>query len=164
MRNRKIAVLWVAALSLVMGWGGAGRSMAHCEIPCGIYGDRLRISMLKEHCLTVEKSMQQVKALSAEGAKDANQLVRWVVNKDEHADSIQDIVCQYFMHQRVKPVESGNEKYQGYVEQITLLHGMLVEAMKCKQTTDEAHVQKLRSLISRFESAYFGEEAEHDHK
>jgi len=43
------------------------------------------------------------------------------------------------------------------VKQITLLHGMLVQAMKCKQTTDEAHVEELRSLLDSFEKVYFHE-------
>jgi hypothetical protein len=41
------------------------------------------------------------------------------------------------------------------VTQITLLHRMLVEAMKCKQTTDEVHVKALRSLSEAFQKAYF---------
>ena len=36
---------------------------AHCEIPCGIYGDKMRIHMLKEHITTIEKSMKQIAEL-----------------------------------------------------------------------------------------------------
>ena len=36
------------------------KASAHCEIPCGIYDDELRISMLNEHITTIEKSMNQI--------------------------------------------------------------------------------------------------------
>ena len=37
---------------------------AHCQIPCGIYGDIMRIDMLREHITTIEKSMTQINELS----------------------------------------------------------------------------------------------------
>lgn len=142
----------------------AGVARAHCEIPCGIYGDRMRIDLLKEDIQTVEKSMQQIKLLEKPENANMNQLVRWVTNKEEHANKIQEIVYQYFMNQRIKPVDKSDEKaYDAYITQITLLHRMLVESMKCKQTTDESHITALRQLVTDFEKAYFPAE-EHAHK
>ena len=136
---------------------GAGVALAHCEIPCGIYGDMMRIAMLREDITTVEKSMQQVVELSKDPAANANQLVRWVNNKEEHCNKIQHIVTQYFMTQRIKPVGSAGEMpaKRKYVTQLTLLHQMLVHAMKAKQTTDVVHTEKLRDLVHQFEHAYF---------
>ena len=54
---------------------------AHCEVPCGIFDDALRIEMLREHVTTIEKSMNQIQSLSAEEDPDYNQLVRWVTTK-----------------------------------------------------------------------------------
>lgn len=140
-------------------------ALGHCEIPCGIYGDRMRIDMLKEHAGTVEKSMRQIKKLQDNPAENANQLVRWVVNKDEHANKIQEIVYQYFMNQRVAPVEKSDKAaYDKYVTQITLLHRMLVNAMKCKQTLDVQHVEQLRKEFDAFADVYFTEEdRQHKH-
>ena len=76
---------------------------AHCEVPCGIFDDAMRIEMLREHVTTIEKAMNQINTLSAEDAPDYNQLVRWVTTKEEHADEFQHVVSQYFLHQRVKP-------------------------------------------------------------
>ena len=56
---------------------------AHCQVPCGIYGDKTRFDMLREHITTVEKSMNQIKKLSADAANNMNQLVRWVNNKEK---------------------------------------------------------------------------------
>ena len=137
-----------------------GMVYAHCEIPCGIYGDRARIESLREDLTTIEKSMQEIVQLGKEDPVNYNQIVRWVTNKDEHAKMVQDTVCEYFMNQRIKPVpESDGAAYKKYVKQVTQLHEMLVYAMKCKQTTDLANVKKLRTLVSDFEAITF--EAEH---
>ncbi len=126
----------------------APRAGAHCEIPCGIYGDAARFDVIEEHCQTIEKSMAQVTELSAAGGND-HQLVRWVTNKEDHANKIQAIVSQYFLTQRIKPTQAN---YEG---KVVLLHQMLVAAMKCKQTTDPAHVEQLRNLASAFRDLYF---------
>lgn len=134
------------------------RAFAHCEIPCGIYDDKARVALMLEHCRTIEKSMREIKTLEVGKPINENQLVRWIMNKEAHADKLQVIVCQYFMTQRVKAVPPEDEKaYDRYVKQITLLHQTLVAAMKCKQTTDTANVDKLRGLIKQFETSYFHE-------
>ena len=140
---------------------------AHCEMPCGIYGDEQRMETLSEDIATIEKSMQQIVALSQDEEVNYNQLVRWVMTKETHAEHIQDIVFQYFMTQRVKPVDPADtDAYDAYVAQLTTLHRMVVEAMKTKQTTDLKHVEALRELLSSFKAMYFGETLpahEHDH-
>jgi len=130
----------------------------HCEIPCGIYDDQMRSQMIEEHITTIEKGMQQIVALSTAGTKNYNQIVRWVMNKEDHARQVQEIVTQYFMHQRIKPVApSEAERYKDYRLKLELLHRMLVSAMKAKQSTDLAHVATLRKLLKEFNEAYFGE-------
>jgi len=130
---------------------------SHCEIPCGIYGDPMRLDMMAEHIGTIEKSMKQIQELSAQGDKNYNQLVRWIVNKENHADNFSDIVTQYFMKQRLKPAEEGDQKaYKEYIHKLTLLHKMMVYSMKCKQTTDLANVEKLRTYLGQFRTAYLG--------
>lgn len=138
---------------------------AHCEIPCGIYGDKMRIEMIKEHITTIEKSMNQIMELSKAGEKNYNQLIRWIVNKEDHANKLQEIITQYFMTQRVKLVGSADPKVRAeYVTQVTLLHEMLVYAMKTKQTTDLSHIEKLRELTDKFYDVYFTEEEKkHEH-
>ena len=123
------------------------KAYAHCEIPCGIYDDEARINMIFEHAGTIEKSMKQITDLV--GGKNSNQLVRWVTNKEKHAELLQDIVTQYFMTQRIK-LDGAD-----YDKKITALHKMLVYSMKCKQTTDLANVEKLRAAAEEFKMLYF---------
>jgi len=133
-------------------------AFSHCEIPCGIYGDEMRIAMMQEDIATIEKSMKQIVELSKQTKPDHNQLVRWVQNKEHHADKIREVVTQYFMTQRVKPVDPKDSAgHDAYVKELTLLHETLVYAMKCKQTADLAHVEKLKKLVNAFSKAYFSE-------
>ncbi len=129
---------------------------AHCEIPCGIYTDSLRISMINEHITTIEKSMKKIVELSNESNPNYNQIVRWVMNKEEHAKKIQEIVSQYFLHQRVKiKSPSDKEHYGKYIQLLTTLHEISVYSMKCKQSTDLANVNKLKMSVEQLEEIYF---------
>ena len=127
-----------------------GRVDAHCEVPCGIYGDETRVLTIEEHIQTIEKAMIQISELGKANPVNTNQMVRWVVTKETHAEKIQHIVSQYFMTQRVKPGQENT------AAQLDVLHQMLVAAMKCKQTTDLKQTAELRRLLKAFEMLYFG--------
>jgi nickel superoxide dismutase len=135
--------------------GSASLVYSHCQIPCGIYGDPARFDMIAENITTIEKSMKQIVELSANQKPDMNQIVRWVNNKEEHSDDTSHMVSYYFMAQRIKPVdETDADAYKKYIKKLTLLHKMLVYCMKCKQTTDLANVEALKTLLSEFRTAY----------
>ncbi len=130
------------------------RAAAHCQIPCGIYDDEMRFRMLEEHITTIEKSMKQITELAADPAKNANQITRWVMNKEHHADEMASIVTEYFLQQRIKldEAEASPEKWTAKVK---ACHGILIHAMKAKQTTELGHVEKLRGHLAAFENVYF---------
>lgn len=135
----------------------ASLAWSHCQVPCGIYDDEARFEAIGEHITTVEKSIKQIKELSAQAKPNMNQIVRWVNNKEHHADEIAEIVTYYFMAQRVKlPAEGDAKATEQYVKKLTLLHRMLVYSMKAKQGTDSANVEKLQSLLAEFREAYHG--------
>ncbi|MEA2077706.1 MAG: superoxide dismutase [Ni] [Candidatus Marinimicrobia bacterium] len=136
-------------------------AFAHCEIPCGIYGDSLRVELIREHVMTIEKSMKMINELSKAKNPNYNQLVRWVNNKDEHAEKIQDLAAQYFMFQRIKSKKASDvEAYAKYLLQLEHMHQITVEAMKCKQGTDKEHAKKILEHLMVFEESYFHK---HDH-
>ncbi len=150
-------------VTLLVGLFMVPSILAHCQIPCGIYNDELRFKIIAEDITTIEKSMKMIIELSQQNPINYNQLVRWVTNKEEHAQKIQDIVSAYFLTQRIKPVDPANaQAYAQYNQKLVLLHQMLFYAMKTKQTTDLKHVEKLRSLLKEFHDLYFGpQEKEH---
>jgi nickel superoxide dismutase len=148
----------LAIVSIALVFLTASKALSHCQIPCGIYDDPARFSLLAEHITTIEKAMKAIIQLSAEENPNYNQLVRWVQNKDRHADELSEIVTDYFLAQRVKPfAQEGAEARERYVGQVTSLHQMLVFSMKAKQTTDLENVEKLRALLEAFRTAYLAE-------
>lgn len=137
-------------LTLIIIFTFAINVTAHCEIPCGIYDDAMRIKMIGEHITTIEKSMNQIKKIESDKSYGFNQLIRWVMNKEEHANKLQNIVTQYFMTQRIKP------DTENYGKKLEMLHQLLIYSMKCKQTTDLNTVKKLRTILKNFDKLYFG--------
>ena len=156
-------LLATAALATLIIFGGNLSIEAHCEIPCGIYDDAMRYDMLAEHITTIEKSMTMIAELTAEADKNYNQIVRWVVNKESHADQFMEIIGQYFLNQRLKPTAPDQgPAYDDYIAQLTTMHAMLVTAMKCKQTVDKANTAKLKDLLAESRALFFKEHG-HEH-
>ena len=160
----------MVALVVVGAAVSAVSAGAHCQIPCGIYGDTMRIDMMLEDVSTIEKSIASIQALAGKTSPaDLNQLVRWIANKDTHADKIAESVTSYFLQQRVKAPQ-GNDPAatKRYTDQLTTLHGILVTAMKAKQSVDPAVAGSLKELVLRFKELYLTPEdlahaAQHKH-
>lgn len=138
---------------VVLASGLAERVAAHCQVPCGIYGDQRRFEEMLEDTETITKSIAQIGELA--GTHDAtghNQLARWVSTKEDHASNIQQIIAQYFLAQRIK-ADADN-----YVDQLKAAHAVMVAAMKCKQAADPATADALKSAILDLYRAYEGKE------
>jgi thioredoxin-dependent peroxiredoxin len=155
--KNRLSKKWVLGAVLVSAVVLCSLAYSHCQMPCGIYDDEARFRSIAENITTIEKGMKEIERLSAEAKPNMNQIVRWVNTKDEHANELSETVTYYFMTQRVKPPAQGDTTaYKQYVRELTLLHHMLVYAMKAKQTTDLANVQQLRSLLDEFHKIYSG--------
>jgi len=147
----------VFSASVLLIFAFSGTLFSHCEIPCGIYDDQMRLTMMSEHIKTIEKSITLIQELSSQDKKNYNQIVRWITNKEKHADLLSDIATQYFMKQRIKlPKKSDGKIYDDYIRKLTLLHRIMVYAMKCKQTTDMENVERLRAYLQDFKTVYLG--------
>ena len=148
------SILAAAALSCT----AISASFAHCQIPCGIYDDDARFKSLAEHITTIEKSIALITELSAKPKltpADQNQMVRWVANKEAHADELAEIVTKYFLQQRIKPAPEGDEAAEKvYLTQVSLLHKLLVGAMKCKQQASAETTAALKKHLAAFQKAY----------
>ena len=144
----------------------SNQAFAHCQIPCGIYGDELRFDLIKEHLATVEKAMQQINTLPDQSPVNYNQIIRWTMAKEDHTAKIDEIITQYFLTQRIKLNVAGDtSEKEKYLRSLTLLHEMLVYSMKSKQTTDVSNIAKLRELTDAFYLVYFGaDHKRHEHK
>jgi len=122
---------------------------AHCQIPCGIYDDHARVNAMLEDATTVEKSAKLITELSSKSdAQSKNQLVRWVMNKEKHAQNIISTISDYFLTQRVKP----NQK--DYVERLIRHHAVIIAAMKAKQNVDMKYAKELKKCVKDLLSYY----------
>ena len=159
---KRYALIAIAGLAML---AAAAPAAAHCQIPCGIFHDELRVQLIEEHITTIEKSMKKIAEISASETPDHNQLVRWVVNKEQHAQEIQDIVSAYFLAQRIKPPKNHDDEKETkeYLHKLALLHHLQIHAMKAKQSTDLGQIESLRKMTAKFRKAYFGEEGDHTH-
>jgi nickel superoxide dismutase len=155
----------IASLALVATLAIPFTAGAHCQIPCGIFHDELRVQLMEEHITTIEKSMNEIIALGKTEPVNYNQLVRWVMNKEDHVRQLDEIVGAYFLAQRIKlPAADADEQAtKEYLHRLALLHAIQVHAMKAKQGTDLAEIATLRELVAKFRLAYFGKEASHTH-
>ena len=134
-------------------------AFAHCQIPCGIYDDVLRVVSIQEDISTIKKSIYKIQELgdSQESIQNQNQLVRWVNNKESHAQIIQDVISEYFLAQRIKPKYSNDKDYDKYVILTTSCQKIIFYAMKCKQNVDTKDVEILSLTLTELVNLYFDE-------
>ncbi len=119
-----------------------GFAQAHCQIPCGIYDDPARVKSMLEDTATIEKSVKLIAELAGKtDALSQNQLVRWVMNKEKHAQNIISTMSDYFLTQRVKPAQ------KDYAERLSNHHAVIIAAMKTQQNPDIKYVKILRESI-----------------
>ena len=154
MQNRNII-----AIPIIIAVFGLNSVHAHCQVPCGIYDDAVRIMQIREHVTTIEKAMVQIDQLTSDesSAQNMNQLVRWINTKEEHATFIQSVMTDYFLAQRIKPKQKNEAGRQQYVDQTLLLQQIIVAGMKCKQTVDKSKPELVSILLNQFVELYFNE-------
>ena len=128
-------------------------ALAHCQVPCGIYADDVVFGELMTDVQTIEKAMTQIASFGEDPSANPNQLVRWVNNKESHAQNIQDVMSAYFLAQRIK-LDLKDSDPERYAELVGLAHKVTVLAMKCKQTVDPANAQALHDALHAFQEAY----------
>ena len=127
-------------------------ALSHCQIPCGIYDDNARVQAMMEDAKTVEKSVSLINELAAKSdAQSVNQKVRWVMNKETHAQNIIAAISDYFLTQRVKPSQ------EDYVERLKKHHAVILAAMKVKQNASQAPVDALKKAIEAIAPYYHGQ-------
>ena len=145
-----------AAFALMMT---ATIAMAHCQVPCGIYGDQLRFEQMLEDEHTISKAQLQINEIadSEMSAQSMNQAGRWVTTKEEHATNIQNTISAYFLAQRIKP------ESEGYAKKLMAAHAVIIAAMKCKQSADPETAKALEKSIFDLYRAYEGKEPAFEH-
>lgn len=149
--NDVIKIFLVLLVSLVIY---SPVAYSHCQIPCGIYDDYARVQTMLEDAATTRKSVELIVELSGKSdAQSNNQIVRWVMNKENHAQNVISTISDYFLTQRVK------SEQKDYVERLEKHHAVIVAAMKVKQNADMKYVDALEARIKELLPYY----PEHKH-
>ncbi len=153
MISKAVLSVFVLALGVVVLFAPRPAD-AHCQIPCGIYDDHARVQSMLEDAATVEKSAKLIGELAGKNdPQSQNQLIRWVMNKENHAQRIIVTVSDYFLTQRVKPSQND------YVERLKNHHAVILAAMKAKQQSDLRYAEALKQSIEALSPYY----PEHKH-
>merc|ERR1711934_529167 len=131
----------------------------HCQVPCGIFDDPKLVAEIKEACATIRKAMVQINALTEAGltAQSINQITRWVNTKEEHAKKIIDLVANYCLCQRVKPVGAPGSPFtseKDYMDGLKAHHNVMTAAMKSKQSVDLAAADALEHTVGDMAKMY----------
>merc|ERR1712006_80680 len=106
----------------------------HCQVPCGIFDDPKLVAEVMEACATIRKAMVQINELSGTmNAQNVNQMTRWVNTKEEHCGKIIELVSEYCLCQRVKPIGDPKTPFTceaDFVEALKAHHAVMASAMK----------------------------------
>ena len=130
-------------------WLNVGHScFSHCEIPCGIYDDAARIAQMREDTVTIRKAVTNLGELAGKtDAQSVNQMIRWTTTKEMHASHIIEVVSEYFLTQKLKPVTAGQDGREAYLESLAAHHAVMRAAMVTKQKADGESVEALAAAI-----------------
>ncbi len=129
-------------------------SLGHCQLPCGIYDDHTQVALLLEDAATIDKATTLIAQLAGKpDPQSANQLIRWVNNKDLHAQKIIDTITNYFLTQRVSP----NQK--DYLVRLEKHHAVILAAVKTKQQAGGKYAAELIAAIMQI-APYYPEHTE----
>ncbi|MCF6229721.1 MAG: superoxide dismutase, Ni [Gammaproteobacteria bacterium] len=115
---------------------------AHCQIPCGIYDDHAKVQEMLQEAKTIKRATTFITDLSKKtDAQSQHQTIRWIMNKEEHAQQIITTIADYFLTQRVK------EAHKDYADRLKKHHSVMVAAMKAKQNSDVKYADALEKSI-----------------
>ena len=138
-----------AVIGLGMIVGLSSPAFSHCQVPCGIFDDHARVHQMLEDSVTVIKAASMMAELAGKtDAQSVNQMTRWVMNKESHAQKIIETISDYYLTQRVKTDQAD------YIERLKTHHAVMLAAMKAKQSADKSYGVALQKAIQALEKYY----------
>lgn len=120
---------------------------AHCDIPCKIYDP----STAQLAALSVIRFIDLINELDADNMTLAQQaqLARLVAEKETHAEKVKQEVRVIWGDYFKTP------QFEQFPDTHTLVHNIMLEGSKCRQTVDRDHGEKLLELVNEFAASYW---------
>lgn len=134
---------WIASFYL-LGAFSLSSLNGHCQMPCGIYHDAMVYDQIDQFVETMVKGMTVIRDNKFSTPQERNELVRWVNSKEEACDEAANILCFYFLQQKIKPGEESS------AEQLASAHRLLFYLVTIKQTADLKAVSNFDSEWEKF--------------
>ena len=118
---------------------------AHCQTPCGLLNDDIQFAQISQEAETISRACVLILQTQTD-ANNLNQAIRAINTKDSSADNLMGILTNYFLAQRIEPVEPEGDKqaYERYVRQLILINKLSRAAVACKQDSDPAKADELK--------------------
>lgn len=123
------------------------QASAHCDIPCKIYDP----STAQLAALSVIRFIDLINELDVENPTLAQQaqLARLVAEKETHAEKVKHEVRviwgDYFKAPQFEQFPNTND----------LVHRIMLEGSKCRQTVERDHAEQLLALVNEFAASYW---------
>ena len=123
-----------------------GEARAHCDIPCGIYDPH----QAQVAALTVIRMIDLMSELKdAASLEGHNSVARYVLVKEEHAElvkrEVRVIWGDYFKQEHIDK----------YPELPGLVHKIMQQGSKSRQTANREQAVELLKLVNRFAEIYW---------
>lgn len=141
-------MLMISACSLLLN---SSPLLSHCQMPCGIYHDQMVYDKVDEYFETMYKACNYVNDSKFTTSVERNQFVRWVTTKDLLSDEIANLLCTYFLQQKIKPADPDT------ADQVTSIHKLLFLLVQIKQNVDVKIVQQFGDEWDHFKKLFHPE-------
>eukprot|EP00929_Paragymnodinium_shiwhaense_P011566 TRINITY_DN11748_c0_g1_i1.p1 TRINITY_DN11748_c0_g1~~TRINITY_DN11748_c0_g1_i1.p1 ORF type:complete len:246 (+),score=63.75 TRINITY_DN11748_c0_g1_i1:91-828(+) len=131
----------------------------HCQVPCGIFDDPKLVTEVKEACQTIRKMITLLQEACKEvtQAESFNKMSRLTSTKEQHAGQIINLMTEYCLAQRVKPVGAPKSPFTTdaeYIEALKAHHAVMLAAVSCKQSAELSAVDALDAAVSTMSAMY----------
>lgn len=121
-----------------------GDLSSHCQMPCGIYHDDMVYDQIDQYVETMYKGISVLNNSKFSDAKERNEYIRWVIQKEKASDEAALLLTQYFLQQKIKVGDADTAK------RLAAVHNLLVDLVVIKQNVDLKFVEDFSTEWEKF--------------
>lgn len=103
---------------------------SHCQMPCGIYHDDMVFDQIDQYIETTVKGITVLEQSKFNSVQERNEFVRWVMQKENSSNEIANLICTYFLQQKIKPDDEDT------IKRVVSAHKMLFLLVQIKQSVN----------------------------
>lgn len=117
---------------------------SHCQMPCGIYHDDMVFDQIDQYIETMVKCVSILNENKFDSLQSKNECVRWILSKEKMSNETADLICTYFLQQKIKPDEPDT------VKRLVAAHKLLADLVLIKQTAEPKYIQNFSDEWEKF--------------